>query len=195
MRELENLDTLLLLLINGSHTPFGDSFNLFVTNKYYWIPLYILLGFIFIKKLGLKNGLLVIGGALLCFAFTDLISARIIKPWVARPRPCHTSLAIELWLPQNKCGGAYGFVSNHAANTMGIAIFCIQVFTKKIKGKLAGVFVFVLLAYAFLNSYSRVYLGVHYPTDVICGMLLGIIVGSGIYFVWNRWVWKEKKSN
>jgi len=191
LRNLENLDRLLLLLINGSHTPFWDSFNLFVTNKFYWIPLYILLAIVFFKKLGVKNGLIVIGGALLCFALTDIIAAKIIKPWVARPRPCHTVLSMELWLPQNKCGGAYGFISNHAANTMGIAIFCIQIFTKKIKGKLAGTFVIILLAYTFLNSFSRIYLGVHYPTDVICGMLFGILVGVGVYWVWNKWVIKN----
>jgi undecaprenyl-diphosphatase len=194
LRSIENLDWLLLFFINGSHTSFWDSFNLIISNKYTWIPLYFILLIIFIIKLGWKNGLLVILGAVVCYVCTEMISAKIFKPWFARPRPCHTDLGMQLWLPNDHCGGAYGFVSTHAANTMGLAIYCIRVFTKKIKGPLASVFILVLLMYAFLNGFSRIYLGVHYPSDVICGALLGMVVGLLVYWIWGRWIIKIPNS-
>ena len=191
MNTIESIDWFILLFINGGHTPFWDTFFIFVTDKYNWIPLYILLIIVFIKKLGFKNGLILIGGALLCFALTDIISAKIIKEWVARPRPCHTAVGqVSLWLPE-KCGGTYGFVSSHAANTMGLAVFCILVFIKKIKGKITGPFVIILLLYTLLNGLSRVYLGAHYPTDVLCGGAFGAMIAFLIIWIINKWILKN----
>ena len=165
-----------------------------ISLKYTWIPLYILLAFIFIKKLGARNGIILIAGALLCVICTDLVSSKIIKVLVERPRPCHTFIGqTSLWLPGG-CGGAYGFVSSHAANTMGIAVFSILVFTKKIKGKLVTPFALLLLVYAFLNGISRIYLGKHFPTDVLCGAGLGVFAGFLIFFTLNKWLIKDLKK-
>jgi undecaprenyl-diphosphatase len=189
LNSIDGLDWIILLLVNGSHTPFWDAFNQFITDKYNWIPLYISLFIVFLAKLGWKKGLMLIAGVVVCYFLTEMISAKILKPWFARPRPCHTLTGIELWLP-NGCGGAYGFVSTHAANTMGLAIFCIQIFTKRIKGWITTLFVIILLLYAFLNGFSRIYLGVHYPSDVVCGAFLGIIIALTTYWVWSKWIVK-----
>jgi undecaprenyl-diphosphatase len=188
---INNIDWIILLFINSGHTPFWDSVFLFISYKYNWIPFYVFLAILFIKKIGLKNGLLIIAGALLCFTLTDIISSKIIKVCFERPRPCHTVTGeLSLWLPMGKCGGAYGFVSSHAANTMGLAVFCILIFTRQIKGKLAAPLSILLLLYGLLNSLSRVYLGVHYPTDVICGAAFGGLLGYLIYYFLFKWVIK-----
>lgn len=192
MNIIENIDWVVLLFVNDWHTPLLDSIFKIISNKYTWIPLYVLLAIVFIKKLGVKNGLILVGGALLCMVLTDQISAKILKPLFERPRPCHTIVGqTSLWLP-NGCGGLYGFVSSHAANSTGIAIFSILVFTRKIKGKLATPFALLLLSYAFLIGLSRIYLGRHFPTDVICGALLGIVIAVLVFAVFNKWLVKNQ---
>lgn len=194
MNIIENIDWIVLLFVNDWHTPLLDSIFKIISNKYAWIPLYILLATIFIKKLGIQNGLILVGGALLCMVLTDQISSKILKPLFERPRPCHTIVGqASLWLPDG-CGGPYGFVSSHAANATGIAIFSILVFTRKIKGKLTTPFALILLSYAFLNGLSRIYLGRHFPSDVICGALLGIMIAFIVFAIFNKWLLINKRE-
>ena len=116
----------------------------------------------------------------LVFAFTDQISAGIIKPLVQRPRPSHDgSIMDQLHFVNDYHGGAYGFVSSHAANCFGLAVWVSCLYKRRS-------LVTAMMLYAVLNCYSRIYLGVHFPGDIICGTVLGILCGWLGYYCYTR---------
>ena len=116
----------------------------------------------------------------LIFAFTDQISAGIIKPLVQRLRPSHdSSIMDQLHFVNDYHGGAYGFVSSHAANCFGLAVWVSYLYKRRS-------LVTAMMLYAVLNCYSRIYLGVHFPGDIICGTILGILCGWLGYYCYTR---------
>ncbi|MDB5262822.1 MAG: PA-phosphatase, partial [Adhaeribacter sp.] len=115
----------------------------------------------------------------------DRISAAIIKPWVARLRPCHDAALAELIVIIDRCGGQFGFVSSHAANTFGLAMIAAMLLDRSYR-----YFKFFLFIWAAFISYSRIYLGVHYPGDVLGGALLGILLGLIIGWLYH-WIIKR----
>ncbi|MCS7085315.1 MAG: phosphatase PAP2 family protein [Bacteroidia bacterium] len=145
-----------------------------VSDKWTWVPYYFFLAGMLSKKYR-PGALKIIAGAALAVGLTDFLAARIIKPLVARLRPCHV---LTLHLPTG-CGGKYGFVSNHSANAFALLAFLRQYFScfsTHTKLFLTG----TLIIFATLNAFSRVYLGVHYPSDVICGAALGVLVAHAV---------------
>lgn len=177
---LQSLDVMALLAINGAHAPWLDAVMVFASAKLVWVPLYILLIAITVRQLGWKNGLyacLILVGAV---ALSDQTASALLKPMFERLRPCHQpSLRGLLHLPHG-CGGQFGFASSHAANTFCVATFFIFLFCRKFwwMGGLA--------VWAFVVSYSRIYLAAHYPSDVLIGGLIGV--------AWARvgiWVWAK----
>lgn len=172
-------DKELLLLINGFHNHALDSFMMYVSSKLGWLPLYILLLYLIIKDYKRRSWLVFVIIALTVL-LSDQISVHLFKNVFQRLRPCHNEDLSGLLHMVKSCGGEFGFVSSHATNSFSIAIFMILLFKNKYSWVIP-----VMLVYGLLISYSRVYLGVHYPSDVICGAILGSIIGTTTYYLFK----------
>jgi undecaprenyl-diphosphatase len=174
---LKQWDSDLFLLLNGLHSPFFDFIMYWTSEKTTWIPVYLILIYLIIRKY--KNeAMLFIPLALVMILFSDQSSV-LLKSLTHRLRPCHEP-ALEglIHLVKNKCGGDFGFVSSHAANHFALSSLLILAF-----GNYRTTGGAILLLWAVLISYSRIYLGVHYPLDVLAGGLLGIFRGFLFYYL------------
>ena len=194
MNTLISLDQQWLLAINGWHAEWADVLMWYVSKSTTWLPLYALLvgcvGYRFgiqwylstqntsnYRFTALLRVLIVFAGFAVAVGLSDFVSSGIIKPWVCRLRPTHEpALAGMLHLVNGYTGGMYGFVSSHAANTMA----CALLFSLLYRNKYATV---ALMLWVALNCYSRMYLGVHYPGDIIGGLLVGTLVAGLTYAV------------
>ena len=163
----------------GSRT--FDVFWMLMTHKATNITLYIFLVFIYFKQSGLKSFLILLGFVGLLILVTDQVT-NLFKISFERLRPCYEpSLKNMVRLVKSSCGGRYGYFSGHASNSFALAVFFSIIFRNKYNR-----LPFLLLFIAFLVAYSRIYIGVHYPLDVISGMAFGSLVGMVFYFIWRR---------
>lgn len=172
----------MFLVLNGLHTDWLDPVMVSITAMWVWIPLYALLLFMVFKQYD-KRGWWILLAVALVILCSDQLSAHVCKPLFHRLRPCfNPELEGLVHLPKGLPGGRYGFVSSHAANTFAIATFLTAVLRKQ--WCWIG---WVLFAWAFISSYSRIYVGVHYPGDILCGAALGILIGLiGYYSIKNH---------
>ena len=188
MDKLIQWDIDLFLFLNNIHNSFWDEVMWFISGKYEWIPLYVILLGVIIWKFRMKSILVILMIPILITA-ADQISVKLFKEVFERLRPCHNPEIQHLvHTVNNKCGGKFGFVSSHAANSFALAGFLSLIFTNKW-------FNLFILFWAAVVSYSRVYLGVHYPGDILVGALLGLIIGYLVYLLFQfieRRFWKEK---
>ena len=189
LEELLHIDTELLLAINGCHSPWADTVMWIISAKATWIPLYLLLIGLLVwryrrpaptcVKWLTKVPVCVVMIVVIAVAvgLADFIASGILKEWVARPRPTRVpELEGVLHLVNGYKSGRYGFVSSHAANTMACALLFSLIWRNKIAT--CG-----LMLWVAMNCYSRMYLGVHYPLDIIGGLLVGTLVALVAYRV------------
>ncbi|MBN2814435.1 MAG: phosphatase PAP2 family protein [Bacteroidales bacterium] len=175
---LEQIDQSWLLWLNAQHAPFFDDVMFFVSGKWEWIPLYALILALIIRKYR-WNALWIIAAIVLVITLSDQL-ANALKSGVKRFRPCKDpDIGHLVHLVNNYCRSSYGFVSGHAANSFALATFVTLLFRNRWAA--AGLFV-----WSTLVSYSRIYLGVHYPGDVICGALLGTLIAWLVYLLMVR---------
>lgn len=179
--QLIAFDKQLLLQVNGSESLYLDRLIRILTNAVTWIPLYISLFYIVIRNNETAAKiLLVLAGAGLCVFFAGSLDDMIVKPTVARWRPTHDpEIGLLVDIVDGYRGGKYGFFSAHAANTFSIAVY----FCWLVRSKLLSL---ALVLWSFTNCYTRLYLGVHYPGDILVGLTWGFIVGTAVYFLIRR---------
>jgi undecaprenyl-diphosphatase len=174
--QLIDKDIELLIYLNNLGTTQWDGFWLFMSNKFSAIPLYLLLLFFTYKQFGLKKTFVAVIFIVLLITAADQ-TGNLFKYGFKRLRPCHNeNISGLIRLVGNRCGGLYGYFSAHAANSMALAVF----FGLLLRNKLSYLFP-VLVIWAIVVSYSRIYLGVHFPLDVLTGMLIGLIYGTLFY--------------
>ena len=182
LERLIHIDTEILLAINGWHAPWADTLMWIISAKETWIPLYLLLiGLLvwryrqpattrvkWMQKVPACVLMIIVIG--LAVGAADFIASSILKDWVARPRPSRVpELEGVLHLVNGYKSGRYGFVSSHAANTMACGLLFSLIWRKKITT--CG-----LMLWVAANCYSRMYLGVHYPLDILGGLIVGALV-------------------
>lgn len=173
---LLDLDKELFLFVNGLGHPYLNGFMFWLSNKYIWFPLYAYLLYHLYQIHGWRFYLPVVA-LVLIILITDRFTSGFMKPFFERFRPCHDPQIQHLLTDLSHCGGLYGFVSSHAANTFGLAFFmCLQ---EKTRLSIA------LLVWATAVSYSRIYLGAHYPSDVVAGAIIGILAAYIVHWIFN----------
>jgi len=180
--KLELWDQWLFTLINSDWTSsFLDPIMLFVRNPLHWAPLYLFI-FVFVMMNFKAKGLWWAVFLLATVALTDMVGNYVFKHGFQRTRPCNDQdFAMHVRLLVDRCGAGYSFVSNHAANHFGMAVFFFITFRRVI-----GKWVWLGLVWAGLVAYSQVYVGLHYPLDVLGGALLGVVFGITTATVFNK---------
>lgn len=199
---LIHIDQQWLLAINALHTEWADVLMWYTSKSTTWLPLYVLLVGLVVYRFGItwyrstphtrnlltswRGGamrvLFVLVGFAVAVGMSDFVSSGIIKPWVCRLRPTHEpALAGMLHLVNGYTGGMYGFVSSHAANTMA----CALLFSLLYRNRYATI---GLMLWVALNCYSRMYLGVHYPGDIVGGLIVGTLVSLPVYYLLRHFI-------
>jgi undecaprenyl-diphosphatase len=174
-------DKELLLWFNGSDSLFFDGFVKTLTTATTWIPLYLALFYMVLKNNdGIQKVLLILASAGLCVFFAGSLNDMFVKTAVERWRPTHDGeIAMLVDVVNGYRGGRFGFFSSHAANTFSLAIF----FSLLVRSR---VLTFFLICWSLINCWTRMYLGVHFPVDICCGLLWGAIVGTTVWFLYRK---------
>ena len=192
LEQLLHMDTEVLLAINGWHAPWADTVMWIISAKTTWIPLYLLLIGLLVWRYRkpaptsvkwlhkIPVCVVMIVAIVAAVGLADFIASGILKQWVARPRPSRVpELEGVLHLVNGYKSGRYGFVSSHAANTMAVALLFSLIWRNRIA-------TIGLMLWVAANCYSRMYLGVHYPLDILGGLMVGTVVAIVACWVLKR---------
>ena len=181
LNELIDLDRELLLAVNGSASLYLDGVVKTLTAIPTWIPLYISLFWLVMKNNDfVRKIVFIVACAGLCYLLAGAVDDGIVKPYVGRWRPTHDPvIGWQVDVVNGYRGGKYGFFSAHASNTFSIAVF----FSLLVRSRLLTV---ALVMWSLTNCWTRLYLGVHFPGDILCGLLWGGFVGSMVYCLFWR---------
>ncbi|KPM50004.1 phosphatase PAP2 family protein [Jiulongibacter sediminis] len=170
MESLGHIDLELFRILNGLHSPFFDTLMSWITARLTWVPLYLFIIFYLIKSFGWKQGGVYILYLIAVVSLADHVTSGWMKPAFERLRPCQNQSLSDWIHVVGGCGGKYGFASSHAANSFALACGLCMILTSK-KWLWWAMFI-----WAIIVSYSRIYVGVHYPGDVIAGAFIGIFI-------------------
>lgn len=186
LETLIELDKELLLFLNSFHTPWLDPIMFWITKTLFWLPLYLFLLFLVIKNFK-KDAWIVLIGIAITILLADQITSGFMKPFFARLRPSREpSLQGLVHLVNGYTGGKYGFASSHAANTFATALFFWLLFKDRYR------WVWILFVWAVVMTYTRIYLGAHYPGDILVGLLIGLGAAWTGFKIQQK-IWNKRK--
>ena len=172
IEQLNQLDHQFFLFLNGFHNTYFDYLMTVFTSEAFWVPFYVIAGFVMAGKYG-KKAILIFVSLGVLILFTDQF-AGLFKHSIQRLRPSHDPVLSQLTHIFYNKGGLYSFYSAHSSNAFGFATFTILLFRNK-------AYTWFILPWALLVAYTRIYLGLHYPGDIICGAISGVIIAIGVY--------------
>lgn len=182
MESLEAIDRAIVLWVNGLNTSFLDEFMWVISGKLTWVPLYLLFLYLFVRQSGIKKGIVFLLCAIITVVLTDQISVQLFKEMFMRYRPSHHGLLTDhlhfydFGDGHLYKGGTYGFISSHAANFVGVCSFALLGLRKNN----AWIFPLTLIS-ILLVCFSRIYLGVHYLSDVLVGAMVGLLIAILVF--------------
>ena len=179
LQRLVDIDKQVMLALNGSNSLYMDGVMKIYTSTVVWLPVALVLLFVVLKNNSPRGALLSVLAEALTVVATDQASSHLIKPLVARLRPCNDPTFMHLVDTFNSYrSGGYSFTSSHACNSFGLfAIISLIIRNRALS--------LSLLLWAVLNSFSRIYLGVHFPGDILCGAVLGSVIGVLVYLIYG----------
>lgn len=181
LEQIIELDKEIFMLINqGLANPFFDWLLPILRNPFTWAPLYLFLIIFFIRTYG-KMGVLIVAMTFANFLVSDIVSSHAIKKSVQRVRPCNDPVFKEDVILRARCGTGYSFTSSHATNHFAMAFFWIVLFRRRWKPTAA-----LCVIWTTLISFSQIYVGVHYPFDILFGAILGTLIGLGNGYLFKQ---------
>ena len=195
LEQLIEWDKAVFLFLNNTHTPFLDHFMCIYTGRLTWVPLILSLLFVLFRK-NWKEAVLVVVALALTITLCDQFASSLCKPYFARFRPAQDpEFSPFVQIVNGYRGGRYGFISSHAANSFGAVVLLALIFRNRL-------FTITAVVWAIVNCYSRIYLGVHYPGDILAGTVAGIVIAVIVYAIgvkirhrlWVKHILRQRQS-